>query len=102
MAAYATVVTFFLFLGKLIVAFLSNSVALMGDAVHSFSDIFAVLASWFGLRVAQRDTDIRFPYGYYRVETLVGLVVSGIIWVAGAKLFLESISQILEPSETSS
>ena len=91
MAAYATVVTFFLFLGKMIVALLSNSVALLGDAVHSFSDIFTVLASWFGLRVAQRDPDTRFPYGYYRVETLVGLVVAGIICVAGAELFLESL-----------
>lgn len=98
-AAYATVVTFFLFLGKIIVALLSNSVALLGDAVHSFSDIFVVLASWFGLRIAQRDPDERFPYGYYRVETLVGLIIAGIICAAGAKLFLESISQILEPSE---
>jgi len=98
-AAYATVVTFFLFVGKMIAALLSNSVALLGDAVHSFSDIFVVLASWFGLRIAQRDPDERFPYGYYRVETLVGLVVACIICVAGAELLLESISQILEPSE---
>ena len=98
-AAYATVVTFFLFLGKMVVALLSNSVALFGDAIHSFSDIFTVLASWFGLRIAQRDPDERFPYGYYRVETLVSLVVAVIICVAGVNLLLESISQVRAPTE---
>lgn len=98
-AAYATVVTCFLFVGKMIAALLSNSVALLGDAIHSFSDIFAVLASWFGLRIAQRDPDERFPYGYYRVETLVSLVVAVIICVAGFDILFESISQIRAPSE---
>jgi len=98
-AAYVAVVTFFLFLGKVTVALLSNSVALFGDAIHSFSDIFTVLASWFGLRIAQRDPDERFPYGYYRVETLVSLIVAIIIGVAGVDLLFESISQIQSPSE---
>ena len=54
-------------------------------------------ASLFGLKVSQRSPDRKFPYGYYRVETLVSLIVSVLIIIVGVELLRESIIQVLEP-----
>ncbi|MHA1237852.1 MAG: cation diffusion facilitator family transporter [Candidatus Odinarchaeia archaeon] len=96
-ALQALAVTIFLFLIKMIVAFLSGSVSLRGDAFNSFSDIFTMFAAWFGLKISKRHPDERFPYGYYKVETFAALIVSIFILFLGIDLVLESISGILSP-----
>ncbi|MFX0096963.1 MAG: cation diffusion facilitator family transporter, partial [Candidatus Hodarchaeota archaeon] len=97
LTAYTALTTIGLFIMKLTAAILSGSLSLMGDSFDSFSDIFVISASWFGLRISQRSPDEKFPYGYYRVETFVSLLVSIFIVFIGIELFRESIIQILEP-----
>lgn len=97
LTAYTTFATVTLFTVKLLAGLLSGSISLVGDAFDSFSDIFTMSASWFGLRVSQRSPDKKFPYGYYRVETLVSLVISVLIVFLGLELLRESIIQIIEP-----
>jgi cation diffusion facilitator family transporter len=83
---------------KAIVGLLSGSIALLADAVHSLSDIFASLAVWLGMKLAQRRPSERFPYGFYRAETLAFLVVSAVVAVTGVQVLLESLKRILNPS----
>ncbi|MFX0067967.1 MAG: cation diffusion facilitator family transporter [Candidatus Hodarchaeota archaeon] len=97
LTAYTALATIGLFIIKFVAGILSGSLSLMGDSFDSFSDIFVISASWFGLRISQRSPDERFPYGYYRVETFVSLLVSIFIVFIGVELFRESIMQILEP-----
>lgn len=73
------------------VGLISGSIALLADAVHSFSDIFASIAVWLGLKFAQKEPSERFPYGLYKVETLALLVVSVIVIFSGIEILLESI-----------
>jgi len=91
-------VTALLAVSKGLAGFFSGSVALMADAVHSFSDIFGSAAVWLGLRIAQRKPTDRFPYGYYRAESLASLVVSVIVILTGLGIFLESYDSFLNPS----
>jgi cation diffusion facilitator family transporter len=84
-------------LAKGIVGLLSGSVALLADAVHSLSDVFASLAVWFGLKFAQKKPTERFPYGYYKAETLASLMISLIILFSGVEIMREALLKFWNP-----
>lgn len=83
---------------KGMVALISGSVALLADAIHSFSDIFSLIAVWAGLKLVQKKPSERFSYGYYKAETfslsMVSLIINGI----GVMILKESIDKLLEPT----
>lgn len=86
-------------LSKGIVGFLSGSVVLMGDAVHSAADAVSTLLAWFGLRIAQKDPTEKFPYGFYKVENVTALLISALIFFAGFNIARESISKLFTTYE---
>ncbi len=92
-AGIATIATFFLALFKAVVGFLSGSVALIADSMHSIADIVAIFASWSGLKISQRKPDEEFNYGYYKAENIATLVVSVFVFYAAYRVFMESISK---------
>jgi cation diffusion facilitator family transporter len=92
-ARTSTMVLVALSFAKGTVGFTSGSVALLADAMHSFSDIFASIAVWLGLKFSQRKPSERFPYGLYKVETLALLTVSIIIIVSGVEILLDSLGR---------
>ncbi|MBI5458740.1 cation diffusion facilitator family transporter [Methanobacterium sp.] len=96
-AKYSTLVNLFLAIIKGVVGVLSGSIALIADSVHSFSDIFASLAVYIGLRFSRRKPDEKFPYGYYKFETLASLVISVIIIITGFDIIVESLNGISTP-----
>ena len=97
-AKRSTYVTIMLTGIKAVVGLLSGSIALLADAVHSLSDIFTSLAVWLGMKLSQRRPSERFSYGFYRVETLVFLIVSIVVAVSGVQVLLASLNRILNPS----
>lgn len=96
-AKYSTYINLFLTVVKGAVGYISGSISLIADAMHSFSDIFSSLAVYLGLKISQRKPNQRFPYGYYKVETFVSFVVSVLILVAGIEIMYESIKSIINP-----
>ena len=80
------------------IGLLSGSVALIADAVNSLADIFASIMVWSGLRLAGRNPNERFPYGYYRGETLASFVVAIMIIIAGAGIAWQSAQGITDPT----
>ncbi|MBI5413065.1 cation transporter [Candidatus Peregrinibacteria bacterium] len=82
--------------------YVTNIVSVMGDAVGSFSDIVALLGIYVGLKLSQKRATKNFEYGYHRVETLVSLLVSILILVAGYKILSESFSRFFIQVQTSS
>ena len=55
---------------KLAAGIFGNTYALVADAVESTADIFASLVVWGGIRVATRDPDEEYPFGYGKAESL--------------------------------
>jgi cation diffusion facilitator family transporter len=84
-----------LFAGKTVVGFLSGSVALVADGVHSLSDLATDATVLAGIRLGARKADSNHPYGHGRYETLSGglvafvLLVFGVLaaWQAGAAFY---------------
>jgi cation diffusion facilitator family transporter len=80
------------------VSVISGSVALLADSIHSFADIFSSIAVWTGLKLVQKKPTERFPYGYYKAETLALLIVAVTIVVSGVLMLKEAVDQLFEPS----
>ena len=71
--------------GKGVAAWLAGSTALMGDAVHSATDVVGSAAAFLGLWLAGREHPA-FPYGLYKAETLATLVSAVAIIMAGYEI----------------
>lgn len=83
---------------KALIGFLSNSLILISDALHSLADFIAIFAAWFGLRISQRKPTEKFPYGYYKAETLATFFISIFILIAAFELLKEGYEKIFSIS----
>ncbi|MEN8199174.1 MAG: cation diffusion facilitator family transporter [Thermodesulfobacteriota bacterium] len=64
---------------------LSGSSALIGDAIHSATDVIASTAVFIGIWVAGREHP-SFPYGLYKAETVAALATSVAVILAGYEI----------------
>jgi cation diffusion facilitator family transporter len=82
---------------KLIAGIVGNTYALVADAVESTTDIFSSLVVWGGLRVASRDPDAEYPYGYGRAEALASVIVALTLLAAALGISIEAVREIRTP-----
>lgn len=95
-AKHSTIIVLLVFILKGLVSIASGSIALLAGTIDSFSDIFASVAVWAGLRIAKKKPTERFPYGYYKAETFALLSVSLIITASSILIILASIEKFFE------
>jgi len=93
-ALTATVAILLLAVAKFIIGYLFDSRILIADAFHSGVDVLAIFASWFGLWLASRKESAKFPYGLYKAETFVTLVIGAFITWAGIENLLEGYRKL--------
>ena len=77
----------------------TNSVGLIADGIDSMSDSVISFMVWFGLRISKRQADKKFHFGYYRVETLVSLIVSMIMIAMSIFISYNAYLRIKNPIE---
>lgn len=94
----ATITILLLAVVKFITGYLFDSRILIADAFHSGVDVLAIFASWFGLQMASRKKSIRFPYGLYKAETFVTLVIGAFITWAGIENLIEGYGKLFLPA----
>ena len=82
---------------KLVAGLVGNSYALVADAVESSTDMVGSLVVWSGLRIASRDPDDLYPFGYGRAEPLAAATVSAIMLGAATGIAIEAIAEIQTP-----
>jgi cobalt-zinc-cadmium efflux system protein len=78
---------------------ISNSLALIGDAGHMFTDTLALGLSLFALNLAKRPASQTKTYGYYRAEILAALINGTILILVSAYIFYEAYHRFVEPPE---
>lgn len=82
---------------KLLAGVFGNSYALIADAVESSADIFSSLIVWGGLRIASRDPDDDYPFGYGKAETVASFTVALMLLGAAVGIAVEAIREIITP-----
>ena len=70
---------------KILLSFLSGSVALLADAIHSSTDVISSMTVLAGIKISKRKSR-SFPYGLYKVENFVSLLSSIFIFLAGYEI----------------
>ncbi|WP_304426410.1 cation diffusion facilitator family transporter [uncultured Adlercreutzia sp.] len=85
---------------KLVVGFLSNSIAIILDAVNNATDALSSIVTIVGTKIAGMRPNRRHPFGYGRIEYLTSVIIAIIILVAGALSLRESIDKIIHPAQT--
>ena len=88
---YSLAVNLILVAAKLSLSFVTGSLALRADAIHSLVDVFASIALILGLVISGRKSR-NFPYGLYKVENLVSAIISLLLFFTAYEIVAEAIS----------
>jgi cation diffusion facilitator family transporter len=87
-------------LAELLLAVLTGSVGLLGDAIHNLSDVSTSAVVFLGFRLSRRPPSERYPYGLERAEDLAGVGIAVVIWASAAFAGFESIRKLVEHGPT--
>ena len=80
---------------KLLAGVLGRSGAMVSDAVHSLSDVFATLIAWIGVRLSERKEDAEHPYGHERLESIASLILGLILAATGIGIGWSGLRKLL-------
>ena len=84
-------------LAEFVGGFLSNSLALISDAVHNLSDTMAILISYIALRIGNKKSNLKNTFGYKRIEILAALFNAVVLIGISFYLFFEAYKRFLNP-----
>ncbi len=91
----------FLVIFKFIIGFITNSIAIVLDAVNNLTDCLSSIVTILGTFLGGKAPDKKHPFGYGRVEYLSAMLIAGIILYAGITAFIESFKVIIHPKDVS-
>ncbi|MBR1590753.1 MAG: cation transporter [Acidaminococcaceae bacterium] len=92
---YSIAVNVFLSLGKLAAGLLGHSAAMVSDAIHSASDVFATFIVMAGIRISGRASDEDHQYGHERLECVASILLAVILALTGLGIGYAGIDKIL-------
>ncbi len=82
---------------KLWAGLISGSIALISEAINSFSDIVSSIATFICVRISDKQADEGHPFGHSRAEPVAGLVIAILAGILGFEIFRESIKRFIYP-----
>jgi len=80
----------------------ANSLALLTDAAHNFTDVIALGLSWYAVSLTTRPSNSQKTYGYHRAGILVALVNSTTLVLISLGVFYEAYQRFKSPPEIKS
>jgi len=95
--AVVFLLNFFFTIIEFIGGMLTNSTAIMADAVHDLGDTLSIGLAWLLSKVSTKNANENFTYGYYRFS-LLGALINAMVLVAGSVWVLsQAIPKLSEP-----
>ncbi len=84
---------------KATIGLITNSIAIILDAVNNLSDALSSVITIVGMKLAAKPADKKHPLGYGRIEYLTSSIISVIVLYAGISSLVSSVKQIIHPEE---
>ncbi len=94
---YGIVVNLILVIFKSIIGLISNSIAIILDAVNNLSDILSATITIIGTKLSSKKPDLEHPYGHGRIEYISSFIIVIIVMLAGFTSLKESFIKIINP-----
>jgi cation diffusion facilitator family transporter len=97
-ALYSLILNISLVFAKLFLSAATGSLALRADAIHSLVDVFGSLALIMGLVISSKKSS-SFPYGLYKVENVVSIIISLLLFLTAYDIVREALTaeRLLNP-----
>ena len=84
----------FITVAKLVAGLFSGSLALISEAGHAAVDTGATIMTYFAVRVSAKPADDKHHYGHGKVESLVALIETGLLFALAAYVLVEAIRRL--------
>ena len=85
-----------LFVMKIIVGIIYNSIAVISDAINSFTDIIASVIVFISVKVGGKKADKRHPFGHHRAEPIAGLIVAILMGILGFEIITFAFERLIK------
>src|SRR5437660_1526003 len=95
----ALALTCLILLVELAGGIVSHSLALLSDAGHVLTDVFALGLAWFAVAQSRRPADVKRSYGYQRVTILAALLNALTLIVIVLAIGFEAVRRLMAPQE---
>jgi len=82
--------------GKLLAGWLTGSVAVLAEGLHSGNDLLASMLAWFAIRKANEPADAEHHYGHGKFESLSAAIEAGLIVVAALGVMWTAMRRIIQ------
>ncbi len=99
---FAILLTTFVFGVELVGGILSNSLALLSDAAHVFSDSLSLIMSWLAIYLSTRPATSSRTYGYHRTEVFAAFINGVSLIAISGWIFYEAVQRFIEPEPVES
>lgn len=93
------IINLLLFITKLFVGVILNSIAVTADAFNNLSDVASSVITILGFKLANKPPDKEHPFGHGRLEYISGLLVSFLVMLVGIEFIKTSFDRIINPSK---
>lgn len=87
---------------ELLAGLLMNSLALMSDAAHMFTDVSALAIALAAMKIARRPVDFKRTFGYHRFEILAAAFNALLLFVVAIYILIEAYERFNTPAQVHS
>ena len=94
---FATALNLVITVAEIVGGFISNSLALLSDAIHNLGDTIAVLLAYIANRISKRSATEKKTFGFKRIEILAALLNAVVLIVIIIFLFIEAYHRFQSP-----
>ncbi len=78
---------------------LTNSIAILSDALHDFGDCLSLAMAWGLQKKSRKKRDERYSYGYKRFSLLGSVFLSGVLAISSVFVITEAVKRVFSPQE---
>ena len=85
-----------LFILKITVGLIYNSIAVISDSINSFTDIIASVIVSLSVKMSSKKADEDHPFGHYRAEPIAGLIVAIFTGIVGFEVIKAAFNRMID------
>jgi len=95
----ALAINIFLFIIKAIVGIISNSIAVISEALNSFTDILVSIGIKIAVKISRDKPDQKHQFGHNAAQPIAAFILAVFAFVVGINIVEESIKRLIEPQK---
>jgi cobalt-zinc-cadmium efflux system protein len=81
---------------------ISNSLALLSDAVHNLSDTISIILTYISIKISKKEKTPKHTFGFKRIEILSALINAAALWVISIFLLIHAYERFINPEPINS